>query len=340
MQSYIHRQIHEELLQAKYPVLISDERIDGDSLGSSLAMADWLKNQGHQIQVYVPKPIPEQYHKLPLINLCTDDQSLFNNPDIDLIIVFDCSDSDYVSHLVARIPRRVKVINIDHHASNSLYGDINQVVTSSPAASQIVFDWYKENKIIPSRDAATLMLLGICFDTGAFSNSATNADSLDVGSQLILYGAQVQDIIRQLFQNRSVEALRIWGAALGRLYEHKDTDFVWTFLTKQDMDSSGVSEEDIGGLSNFLSMVTDVDTLVVFCDSQERKVKASMRTRSGNVAEIATAFGGGGHVKAAGFTLDNSYLAVKDEVWGVVQNGQYVTIKEIFKAKVPHLFKK
>ncbi|MBU0646046.1 bifunctional oligoribonuclease/PAP phosphatase NrnA [Patescibacteria group bacterium] len=339
MQSYIHRQIHEELLKAKHPVLISDERIDGDSLGSSLAMADYLKRLGHDIQVYVPKPVPEQYHKLPLMDLCTDDQAIFQNADIDLVAVFDCSDPDYVSRLVEQIPRSVKVINIDHHATNPGYGDINQVVATAPAASQIVFDFYQENKIIPSRDAATLMLMGICSDTGVFTNGATNAGSLDAGSELILRGAQVQDIIRLLFRNRSVEALRIWGAALGRLVEHQPTGFVWTFLTKQDMESSGVSEEEIGGLSNFLSLVTDVDTLIVFRDSIEGGVKVSMRTRSGNVAEIATAFGGGGHIKAAGFSLDNSYLTLKDETWGIVQDGQYATIEELFKVKVPHLFK-
>lgn len=340
MQAFIHRQINEELQKARRPVLISDERIDGDSLGSSLAMADYLKRQGRDVKVYVPKPVPEQYLNLPLMGLCTHDQAIFNDPEIDLILVFDCSDPDYVSRLVEQIPRSVKVINIDHHTTNPGYGDINQVVTTAPAASQIVFDFYQENKIIPSRDAATLMLMGIFSDTGAFSNGATNAESLDVGSQLILHGAQVQEILRLLFQNRSVEALRLWGAALGRLYEHQATGFVWTFLTNQDMESAGVSEEEIGGLSNFLSMVTDVDTLVVFRDSQEGKVKASMRTRSGNVAEIATAFGGGGHIKAAGFSLDNSYIAVKDDIWGIVQDGRYATIEEMLKAKAPHLFSK
>lgn len=106
------------------------------------------------------------------------------------------------------------------------------------------------------------------------------------------------------------------------------------------MESAGVSEEKIGGLSNFLSMVTDVDTLIVFRDSQEGRVKASMRTRSGNVAAIATAFGGGGHIKAAGFSLDNSYIAIKDEIWGIVVGDRYATIEEMLKEKVPHLFNK
>jgi len=303
MESYTHKRIHELLLKARKPLFISDERIDGDSLGSSLALADFMKGIGKRVAVYVPEPVPEKYRFLPRVDQCTDDKQVFEDGEVDLVVMFDCSDGEYIRSLTAVLPGKPTVINIDHHNTNPRYGDVNQVVVASPATAEVVYQFYRVNNLIPSKDAATCLLTGICFDTTAFSNSGTNERALVASSDLIMYGARIHDIIRHMFSSRSVDALRVWGEALERLERHEGSGLVCTYITRADMERHGVSEDEIEGLSNFLNLVVDAETMIVLREAADGSVKASMRSLSKDVSAVAKAMGGGGHRLAAGFTL-------------------------------------
>jgi len=103
-------------------------------------------------------------------------------------------------------------------------------------------------------------------------------------------------------QSRSVSVLRIWGAALERLRRHPERLIVATFVTRADMEENGVTEDEVDGLSNFLNLVTDADVLFVMRETADGGIKVSMRSTGPDVSRVAKAMGGGGHVKAAGFT--------------------------------------
>lgn len=317
MEQFLHKQIYTELLAARNPVFVSDERVDGDSLGASLALADFMAVHGKIVPVYVAEPVPMQYQELPRVHQCTTDESIFNNESIDLIVVFDCSDDRFVRNLVELVPGTPKVINIDHHATNNRYGDINQVVTSASATTAVIHNFFEANQIIPSKDAATCLLTGLCFDTGVFTNTATNQQAFDVASRLVMHGARVQDIIRAMFQNRSVEALRVWGVALERL-QTEDDGVLRTYITRGDLETNGVTDDEIDGLSNFLNLVTDTDTLHVLRETQTGHVKVSMRSLTQDVGAYAKARGGGGHARAAGYLIQDAVLRCNnDGCWGV-----------------------
>ncbi len=323
MEGYLHKQIFDLLTKAHEPIFISDERVDGDSLGSALAMADFMAGQGKVVPVYVATAVPEQYRRLPRAHQCTTSLHIFDNPTVDLVVVFDCSDAEFVRGLVARIPGNPQVINIDHHTTNSRYGHVNQVIDGAPATAAVVHRFFEENQIIPSRDAATCLLTGLCFDTTAFSNSATNERALDVASKLVLSGARVQEVIHAMFHNRSVCALRVWGAALERIQEDPEQDMISTYLTRQDIEENHVSDDEIDGLSNFLNLVTDVDMLHVFRETKDGHVKVSMRSMTRDVAQIAKEHGGGGHKRAAGYLIPESKLVCgQDGCWRVEKTTQ------------------
>lgn len=318
MESYFHRQIYKLLLNAREPVFISDERIDGDSLGSALALADFMATIGKTVPVYVATIVPEPYRQLPRAHQCTTNLHIFDNPEIDLVVVFDCSDAAFVKGLVGRIPGHPQIVNIDHHTTNSRYGHVNQVIEHAPATAAVVHRFFEENQIIPSRDAATCLLTGLCFDTTAFSNAATDERALDVASKLVLGGARVQDVIHALFHNRSVSTLRVWGAALERIEEDREQHMMSTYLTRKDLEDNQVSDSEIDGLSNVLSLITDIDTLCVYRETADGDVKVSMRSFTRDVAEIAKAHGGGGHKRAAGYVIPQSRLVcTQDGCWRV-----------------------
>ena len=307
MESYTHRRIHDMLVAAKRPVFVADERLDGDSLGSSLALADFLKARGVRVPVFVSEPVPAKYQFLPNVDLCTTDASVFDDPSVDLVVIFDCSDANYVERIYASRPpglpaSRPPLINIDHHATNARYGQVNQVVTASPATAEVVYRFFRENHVVPSRDAATCLITGICFDTTVFSNSATNQRAFEAASDLMMGGARIQEVIRNMYQSRSVSVLRIWGAALERLRKHPERGIVATFVTRADMEENGVTEDEVDGISNFLNLVTDADVLFVMRETADGGIKVSMRSTGPDVSRVAKAMGGGGHVKAAGFT--------------------------------------
>ena len=311
MQTYQAKQILNLILNAENPVFISDERIDGDSLGASLAMVDLLKSRGKTAPVYVTEPVPSKYRFLPHIEECTTDLSIFEKP-IDIIVTFDCSDAEYVDRLLANSPSRPTVINIDHHESNPNYGDINYVVTKAPAAAAVVYSILRHNDIQPSKAASTCLLTGICFDTTIFSNSASNKDAFYISSELIKLGARTQEVMRSLFASRSIPTLRVWGAALERLKEHEVLGFVATCITRKDMDDHQITDDEVDGLSNFLHFVSNAHTLFLLRETKEGGVKVSMRSLVHDVSYIAKVFGGGGHVKAAGFTVQNSAIVCND----------------------------
>lgn len=312
MESFTHNRIHDLLLTATHPIFISDERIDGDSLGSALAVVDYLKQHRKEVPVFVAEPVPEQYKFLPHINVCTTDVSVFDDPGIDLVVVFDCSDGDFVARLVDRIPSSPPIINIDHHKTNGHYGQVNQVLIDASATAEVVYRFFEANHLILTKEASICLLTGLCFDTNVFSNSATSERAFTIASQLILSGARVQDIIHSQYQNRSVSVLRVWGSALERLLMLSVGDIVVTFITRKDLEENAVSDDEIDGLSNFLNLVTDTDTLFVLRETKEGGVKVSMRSRVHDVSALARIHGGGGHTKAAGFTLPFSRLVTNE----------------------------
>jgi phosphoesterase RecJ-like protein len=312
METYLHRHIHDLLLKADHPVFIADERIDGDTLGSALAVADYLASLGKKVPVFVSAPVPVQYQRLPRVSQCTTDIQVFADPSIDLVVSFDCSDGKFIHSFVEQIPARPTLVNIDHHTTNDRYGDVNQVIDGAPATAYVIYRFFEVNRILPSKDAATCLLVGLCFDTMAFTNSATNDGVLEAASQLVLLGARVQDVIRSLYQNRSIAALRVWGLALERLQEDSVQGTLSTFLTRNDLDGNQVTDDEIDGISNFLNIVIESKILLVLRETPLGDVKVSMRSLTQDVSVIAKANGGGGHVRAAGYTIPRAVLVCGD----------------------------
>jgi bifunctional oligoribonuclease and PAP phosphatase NrnA len=309
METYISRQILQKLSNAQHPVLICDERIDGDSLGSALAIADYLKmHHGIFAPIYVSEEIPQKYRFLPHIEHCTTDASIFENAAIDVVTSFDCSDEKFVQGLIDQCPNNPLLINIDHHASNPLFGKINLVITDAPATAEVVYRFFRSNNIEPSRDGATALLMGICFDTAIFSHNGTNERAFNTASELMRFGARARQVIRAMMANRTIPALRVWGKALERVQKHPFHEIISTCITREDIELHQVSDEEIDGLTNFLHLMTETDTLFLLRETVEGDVKVSMRTISRDVSRFARAMGGGGHMKASGFTIENSKI--------------------------------
>jgi phosphoesterase RecJ-like protein len=157
------------------------------------------------------------------------------------------------------------------------------------------------------RRTATCLLTGLITDTGSFSNLATTASAVDVAAKLLAKGANLPQISKQALQYRPYNSLKLWGRALERLHEDPTTGMIVTAVTLQDIHECNADEEAVSGISNFLNGLDQAaeKIIMVLAQSQPGVIKGSLRTTHPllDVTEFAKLYGGGGHKKAAGFSL-------------------------------------
>lgn len=318
----IYKQIKDLIDSADHVLLLTDERIDGDTLGSTLGMYHILRTMGKEVTVYSPKPMAPMFAFLPGADAIRRDAEVFQDESVDLVIIFDCSDGEYIQErdLLPSLKRRVPLISFDHHATNPRYGTVNLIEEDAASTADVVWRFIKAMHLPMNKEAAQCILTGICHDTEAFSTSNTTAACLDAAHELSKHGAKLQEIVRETMMKKSVETLRLWGLAFERLHQNEEFDAVCTALTRKDVDELGVKESDTRSMINFLNaMLDDVDTILVLKETEDGAVKGSLRSHTRDVAALAEKNGGGGHRRAAGFKIPGAHLELKEGQWKIVK---------------------
>ena len=297
--------IHDAIKGAKEILLIAHQKPDGDALGSNLAMANWLRDEGRHFHVYCTHPVPPHYQYLPLWqHVKSTDEELKEIP-FDVVITIDSSSLSYsgAEELVNKLKGKPTIVNIDHHATNPHFGDLNVVDATASSASELVYRFLMHVHAHITKDIATCLLTGILTDTGGFSNLATTHEAMEISGALLKRGAKFNAITNHTVRNKTVTTLKLWGRALDRLTRHAD-GLVSTVITQADLLECEATEEDMNGNSNFLNALQDAKIIMVLKE-QDGQVKGSLRTTEPDVdvAAMAKKFGGGGHKKAAGFSV-------------------------------------
>ncbi len=294
----------EAIQKAERVLLVSDVKPDGDSIGSVTAMLAWLKREGKTADAFSITPVPKTLLFLDGAHDITSDASVFLRP-YDLVMTFDASDPrrSGVSTHHPRIPTHPPLVVFDHHATNERYGDINIVITDACATAEVVYRFFEARGVRVDDRMATSLLTGICMDTNSFSNGGTTIKGMEAAGKLFACGARHTDILRHLIRDKNVDHLRLWGFALTRLQEHPTFDLVSTYFLLKD--SGGrLNDEATDGVSNFLhALCGGADAILVLKEVPDGHVRGSLRSVSRDISKIAKAFGGGGHKKAAGFTV-------------------------------------
>ena len=310
-QPQIFEEIQKTIGNAREILLIAHQKPDGDTLGANLAMANWLRNIGKHFHLYCLHPVPQHLRYLPLWeHLLYTDEEIIRIP-FDLIIFIDSSSLSYsgVGHLLEKIKGQPTIINIDHHPTNPNFGNINLVDPVASSASEIIYKFFESQQIQITKDMATCILTGILTDTGGFSNLGTTQSSMEIAGKLLGLGAKFTTITNFTVRNKTVNTLKLWGRALDRLTRHAN-GVVSTVLTQNDLTECDASDEDLEGISNFLNALQDAKIIMVLKEDPSGFVKVSLRTTQENVdvSELAQKFGGGGHKKAAGFSVPGKLI--------------------------------
>ncbi len=240
----------------------------------------------------------------------------------DLIVIVDTADlnllgSVYSDHIdfFSSIP----VLNVDHHISNTKYGQLQLIDPTAASATELLYEWFMQvpsfkGKITP--DIATLLLTGLITDTRSFQNPNTTPRSLEVAADLLEMGARQQEIIQHIYKTKPLSTLKIWGRALNHIQIDPQAGIVWSAISKEDLqEMEATSKETSGILDELISTIPDADVHVLFTELEHGGLKASTRSTTAiDVSRLVSKlFGGGGHPRAAGFRIahfDNFQLQV------------------------------
>lgn len=283
---------------------ISHKRPDGDTLGASCAFYWALKQLGKEVTMACIDEVPQKFAFLPDIQKIIHE---FDFRDYDLIIVSDAGAS-YMTRYHEIYPDIFKgdvpVINFDHHASNDNFGVCNIVDVQSASTTILQYKFFQFLGIRITPAIATALLTGIYNDTGSLMHSNTSREVFEIAGQLMASGGKVNVVAKNLFRTTPVSTLKIWGRVLENTHVNDDGITV-SVVTWRDFEECGADAEEISGVVDFLNSIPGSQYTCLLNEDRNGSIKGSFRTQRNDIdlAALAGKFGGGGHKKAAGFSI-------------------------------------
>jgi len=293
--------IAEALQSCRNVLLLNHVTPDGDCLGSTLALARTLWGRGQRATVGSADGIPVIYRFLP-----GSDRVITVAPDhdpFDAVVFMECTTPERAGPLVALASGVPLWINIDHHVSNSGFGDLTLLDLEAAAVAEAVLPIVKALTPVVDAETATCLFTALLTDTGSFRYTSVTPRSFAVAAELVAAGASPSEIYSQVYENRPPATLRLLGSALSAMVLSDGGRVAWTAVTQAMLRESGATMDQSEGIVGMLRALEGVQVALLFKEEREG-IHVSIRGQAGVRAHvIATAFGGGGHAAAAGFTL-------------------------------------
>jgi len=303
----LFKKVWEKIINSNNILLISHINPDGDALGSELSLYIILKKMGKKVTVFnATKPLPKHLDFLPNFEKITN---LLPNI-IDLTISLDCGSFDRLG-----IEKKLSfLINIDHHISNTNYGDINLVMPTYASTSQIIYELLKINNVKIDKESAICIYTALVTDTGNFQYETVNDKVFECAANLIKCGVEVDYVSKMLFQRDRLSRLRLLAKVYETIELCLNAKVAFVEVKKEMLEITGASKEDTDTIVNNIRNLATVEVACMLREENER-VKISLRSKNYvDVSKIAIKYGGGGHIKAAGATIKESDLKKLKEI--------------------------
>lgn len=327
---------YQKLKQASNVLIVGHLSPDIDALASIGAITETLNLLGVKNQSYASGKLPGSYDFIPNIEsigiVKPTDLQVF-----DVIIILDCGsisrtnlEPELLKVLVERqkiVSQQPFIIEFDHHEPQDKFSDLEIRLSGKASTTEIIYDFLQINRLPITRKIADCILAGLLADTGNFIHANSSVKALVVSSKLLLKGSSFSKISQQIRSTGNLAVLKIWGKSLENIKFNLDTGFACTALTTKELKEL-FKPEDRADLADvfsdvvsFLSYLPGVKVALLLRE-EDGKIKGSLRANNGevDVAKIARSFGGGGHKRAAGFSI-NGNLKETDSGWKIV-NGR------------------
>lgn len=306
-----------QLKQVKTVAIAGHVKPDGDCVGSCLATYNYIATWFPEIEVdlYL-EPIPNIFKFLK--NAEKIRHSCESDRQYDLCIVQDCGDTGRLGAAVKYFDTAKRTVCIDHHISNLSFADENYIFPEVSSTSELVFDLLEEEKI--TKEIAECIYVGIVHDTGVFQYSSTSSKTMGVAGILMDKGIDFSRIVDETYFAKTFGQNKILGQALLNSELYLDGQMIAAVITQEEMGRYQVMPRHLEGIVSQLRITKGVEAAVFLYENEEGSFKLSMRSNGKvNVAEIAVRHGGGGHVRAAGATMEGEAKEIIQAVCEEIQ---------------------
>lgn len=293
----------EKLITAANHILaVTHINPDGDALGSLTGTGIALQQMGKQVTLMCDDGPHPRFKFLPLINDIQSGHSPEAN--YDLLIALDCGDRERMGKAYTHLPDpEIPVVNIDHHITNTMFGDVNLVDPEAASTTEILYGVWEQMDVSLVKAIALPLLTGLVTDTLGFRTMNTTARTMKVASALMDAGADLSLVMMQGLILMPLSTLQVWQLGLDQM--QLEDGLMWTALDQEQLSSIGYTGSSSAGLTNLFADVEEVAIAAVLLERPDGSVRVGFRCRPPySVAELAVNLGGGGHPLAAGCKLD------------------------------------
>lgn len=305
----------EAIKKHKRFLITAHVNLEGDSIGSQLAMKELLKSLGKTVFILDSDPVPEHYKFLPKAEEISN--KIDKAKPFDVAIVLDCPTSQRTGEVSRIITKDKLVVNIDHHISNEKFGDINWVDPNASSAGEMVYRLFKEMEVTLTRETALSLYIAILTDTGSFNYNNTSSVTHEIAGELLGYGLEPASVSERVYERKTAADIKLLGLVLSSLRLNDSGDIALLEITNRMVDSTGADASRSEGFVNYAKSIDSVKVALLFREDPnvKNKINVSFRSKGDvDVNRIASYFGGGGHVKASGCVLDGSLQDVEKKI--------------------------
>lgn len=292
--------------------------LEGDSLGSQLAAKQLLDALGKTSVIVDNDPVPEHYKFLPAAGGISNkiDKSI----DFEAVLILDCPTLKRIGRVRDLITKDKFVINIDHHISNEKFGSVNWVEPNASSAGEMIYRLFKEMGVGLTKETALALYIAILTDTGSFNYENTSSITHEIAGELLGYGLDPARVSEDVYERKSIADIKFLGLVLSTLKLNKSDDVAYLEVTKSMMKETGAEPSKAEGFVNYARSINNVKVAVIFREETDGKINVSFRSKGEvDVNKIASAFGGGGHVKASGCVIEGTLAEAERKVLATVE---------------------
>lgn len=298
-------------------LLTSHESPDGDAVGSTLAMASFLREIGKDVCVYLCDPVPELYSFLPGVETV---RQHIPDRDFDVAFVLDIGEFRRAGDEFCSFKRIGKIVNLDHHLGCDQFGTHNLIDSTAAATGVLVYRIASAYGYDIDKETALCLYVAIITDTGSFRYSNANREAFTIAGEMVEHGINAWDVAEHLYESQPLKRLELLGLALTTLEVIKGGLAASVTVTLDMYAITGADAELTDGFVNYPRSVKGVEVAIFFRQVDEQRFKIGFRSKGKvNVADFAASLGGGGHHNAAGCTVDGTLEEIKTKVYRIVE---------------------
>ncbi len=298
--------IAQEIKKKDDYLLVGHAIPDGDCIGSLIGLYLGLLAMGKNVQILLQDPVPAIYSYLRGSDAMLRPEQL--KETVRNVIFLDCSDEERTGEMVVNIlEERVFTINIDHHQSNTMFGNLNYVDNCSSSTAELVFELLRYLEVEITPDIANALYVGVVQDTGGFMHNSTSSATFRTAADLLDKGVNLDLIKLNLFESKSRAEVMLLCLALEHINFNTSGKIAWMILNYEDVKAIGALDICPEGIINHTLMIKGVEVGLLFREISPGLIKIGFRSKGDvDVSALAAVFGGGGHRRAAGAKQDGS----------------------------------